>query len=438
MGKSINRLVLPVVAVMVSLGLAVAPAPGWSGKAVAAEDQQQRPKKRTRKVETLSQKAYKKLEKAQEALQAEDYPATLKAVDEILNRPRGYKAYDLAMAHQLKGYVYSSQEKYGLAVKEFEELLRIGGDKIPEGVINSTLYNMSQLYMATENFKKGVETLKRWFKIAINPSPDAHILMAQGYAQMDQYKQAVPWVEKAISLVKAKGKTPRENWYQLLLALRFELKDYPQAAKVLETLLSLYPSRNYWLQLSAIYGELGRELDQLAAMRAAYQQGLLYKNSELVNLAQLFLYHGVPINAAKVMKKGLDSGRIESTKNNWELLANSYINAQEISRSIAPLRKAASLSKDGELYVRLGQAFMEQEKWGKAAQAFSMALKKGKLRRPGTAYLLSGMARYHQKQFKAARAAFKKAASFKKTAKTGKQWLKFLAQEERKHKLRRQ
>jgi len=131
MGKSINRLVLPVVAVMVSLGLAVAPAPGWSGKAVAAEDQQQRPKKRTRKVETLSQKAYKKLEKAQEALQAEDYPATLKAVDEILNRPRGYKAYDLAMAHQLKGYVYSSQEKYGLAVKEFEELLRIGGDKIP-------------------------------------------------------------------------------------------------------------------------------------------------------------------------------------------------------------------------------------------------------------------------------------------------------------------
>jgi len=430
-------------AAAIAIVLAMAPGPfagfgdgtAWAqyGSRSSKNKNDERPKKKTRKVETLSPKVYEKLKKAQEFMETEDYASALEMINDAA-KIRRLKAYDQAMIHQMYGYVYSTQENYKAAIVEFEKLLAVGGEHVPEGVVTSTLYNLAQMYMILEQWQKGVDTLKRWFAVAPDPGPEAYILMAQGYAQMENWKKALPPAERALSLSQERGQTPRESWYQLVMAIYFEMQNYPKVAEILETLVKLYPKKTYWLQLSAVYGELKREMDQLAIMEVAYMQGYLTKSSELVNLAQLFLFHEVPYKAAKVLDKGLKSGLIEPKKDNWELLANAWINAAEVDKAIPNLEKAASMAEDGELYIRLGQAYMEKEEWSKAAKAFKNAIAKGKLKRPGMASLLLGMANFHSNRFAEARKAFREARKDKRTRKTAGQWLNYLVREEQKRK----
>ncbi len=74
-----------------------------------------------------------------------------------------------------------------------------------------------------------------------------------------------------------------------------------------------YPKKDYWVQLSAMYGELKDQQQQLAAMETAYVQDMLTEEKELVNLAYLFLANEVPYKAAKVLDQGIDEGVMLST-----------------------------------------------------------------------------------------------------------------------------
>ncbi|MFQ5535086.1 MAG: tetratricopeptide repeat protein [Sphingomonadales bacterium] len=431
------------VALAATLGLAFALAP-WDGMvtsdfgaAVAQSSRkgsskadERRNKKKTRKVQTLSERVFKKLMEAQELMEIEQYTEALVVLNDA-RKIRRLKAYDRAMIHQLTGYVYSSQENYKDAVVEFEQLVRVGAESAPEGVLASTLYNLGQMYMVLEEWRKGIESLKKWFAITTNPGPEPHMLMAQGYSQTGEFKKAIPFAEKAIALAKEQGKIPKENWYQFLMGMHFELQDYPRIAEVLQILVDLYPKKTYWLQLSGVYSELKQEKKQLGTMEVAYEQGYLDKSTEFVNMAQLFLYHEIPYKAAKVLEKGLRDKSIEPTKDNWELLANAFLNASEFKQAIPYLEKAAALAEDGELYVRLGQAHMENEDWALAVGAFNKAIKKGKLKKEGTAHLLLGMASFHADRWADAKTAFRKARKDKSVKKEAAQWLNHIRGEER-------
>lgn len=406
----------------------------WAQKASRAGKSQ----KKTRKVPTLSERVFKKLMEAQDLMEAEQ----LNEAREVLlsaQKIRRLKPYDQAMIHQMIGFIYSNEENYAAAVKEFEKLLAVGAESVPEGVLVSTLYNMSQMYMVLEEWQMAKDILNRWFEVVPEPGAGPHIFMAQIHAQLEQYKEAVPWAEKAIAMENARGRAAKENWYQLLMSMHFSLKDargqdnpdYPAISKVLEVLVDIYPKKSYWLQLAAVYGEMNQEKAQLGVMEVAYIQGFFDRSNEFISLAQYFLYHEVPYKAAMVLEKGLKDKSIEPDQKNWELLANSLMNAAEFDRAIPYLAQAASMADDGELYIRLGQAHMENEDWKDAVKAFEDGVEKGDLKNTGTAYLLTGMASFNGDDFKTARAAFREARKFDDVAKTARQWLRHLDQEER-------
>jgi tetratricopeptide (TPR) repeat protein len=212
----------------------------------------------------------------------------------------------------------------------------------------------------------------------------------------------------------------------LLLSLRIEREEYAKARPVLEQLTNLYPKKVYWMQLAAVYGELGQENESLAALELAYQQGLLDRDEELRRLAQLYLYHDLPYLGARVMEKGLADGTIAQDSEAYEILANGWMRAREFDRAIEPLTEAASAASDGELYLRLGQAFAEKEDWGAAADALRRAIEKGGLEEPGAANLLLGVALFNQEQLESARPYFARAAQRDKTRKDAELWLKLV------------
>ena len=134
--------------------------------------------------------------------------------------------------------------------------------------------------------------------------------------------------------------------------------------------------KTYYRQLAALYAELKREEDSFAIQQIMYSKDMLEKHSELLRLAQLYLYYEIPYKAAIILEKELQAERIEDEEKNWEQLANAWLSAREWKKAIPPLTKAAEMSEDGRLFLRLGQTYMQEEDWKMLKSTFVMPLKR--------------------------------------------------------------
>jgi Tfp pilus assembly protein PilF len=160
--------------------------------------------------------------------------------------------------------------------------------------------------------------------------------------------------------------------------------------------------------------------------QVAYAQGLLVEDAELRRLARSYLHAELPYRAAVVLEAGLEEGAIEKDKEAYEMLANSWIASREYDRSLGPLRQAAELSEDGNLFVRLGQVYLQREEWSRAAEALDRGVAKGELKNPGNALLLLGISNYNDEQVGTARAFFQRARQHEETRPQAESWLKHL------------
>ena len=114
------------------------------------------------------------------------------------------------------------------------------------------------------------------------------------------------------------------------------------------------------------------------ARRAMHIQGMLVSTRELSSMAQLYLYHDVPIKAADILQTGMDSTVLKKQKktmNCWPGLTCRRVNGIKPS----PLTRAAEMSDEGKFYVQLAQSHIQGEKWGLAENALVEALNKGGL-----------------------------------------------------------
>ena len=155
---------------------------------------------------------------------------------------------------------------------------------------------------------------------------------------------------------------------------------------------------------------------------------MLEKHDELLRIAQLYLFYEVPYKAALILEKELESGRIKDEEKNWEQLANAWLSAREWKKAIPPLKKAAEMSEDGELFLRLGQTFMQEEDWKEAEKYIKYAIKKGDLENPGRAWLLLGITRNKKgiKHENAALFAFKRSTGYEDMEADARRWVKVI------------
>lgn len=395
------------------------------GVANAAEDKEKKPEQKTRRTQALNNKVYEKLQAAQEAVEAKDYKAAFEELNDLKTGSKPLNDYEMANVLNLEAYVYYAQENYTKALTAYKQIIVL--PEAPEGTIIQARYSVAQLYFVTEQFREGVDALLEWFKAVPEAGASAYILLAQGYYQLKEYDLSLKNVETAIGMYKTKGKVPKENWYGLQRFLYYEKDNFRKVVEILNELLTHYPKKQYWMQLSAMQSELKSDSKQLAAMEVAYRQGMLDKEKELVNLAYLLLANEVPYKAAKVLDKGIKDKIVEATSKNLELLGNSWRSAQEIKKAIPEMRAAAAKSKKGELWARLGNIYLDNDEYKKAIKAIESGLKKGGVKRADTAQLVKGMAHFNLKQYKSAKTAFEKAKKDKRTEKYATQWLQHMA-----------
>ena len=383
----------------------------------------------TRRTPALRNNVYEKLAEAQAAAEAKDLATASKILDEMIasGGKKALNSYELANVYNLYAFIYYSREDYGKALQAYENVVK--QPDIPVAMEVNTKFTIAQLYFVQEQWQKGINALLEWFKVTESPNANAYVLLAQGYYQIKDYNKALTNVEKAISMTLAKDKMPKEQWYNLARFLYFEKNDVNKTVDTLETLLKYYPKKQYWVQLSHMYGEQKKESQQLSAMETAYVQGMLDKGTEQVTMAYLYLNGDVPYKAAKVMDKGLKDGSIEGKSKNWEIVGSAWRQAQEVEKSIPAMEQAAAKSDSGELYARLGNVYLDGDQYKKAITAINKGLARGGVKRPDNARLILGMAYFNTKQYEKAREAFQAAGRDERSSKYASQWIQYMDSE---------
>ncbi len=369
------------------------------------------------KAPSVSPFVYKKLSQVEKQIGKKAYSNARQALKQLLKNVDGYER---AVVLRSLSSLYALQENYRLAANTLKQALALNALPL-EQTLQARL-NLAQLYMATEQYALAIKT----FPQTRHLDAETEAMLANAYAQLKQYRNALPHIKRAIQ----QSKKPQQTWYQLNLALYYELDDYRSAARLLKKLMQLYPDNDtYWAQYASVLQQLKHYKKAASVQYLRYLSGHLRSEKEQLNLINLISYIGDPYKAGRLLQQGFKNGSIRQTAKNWETLANIWQMAKESDLAITALNKASALSPKGKLYLQLAQIYVEQENWPKAIVAAQKALQKGRLRHPGQAYVLLGISQYEAGHRQAALKAFQRAEKYRKQQKTARQWVNYLRSE---------
>jgi tetratricopeptide (TPR) repeat protein len=335
-------------------------------------------------------------------------------------RPKRLNPYERALVYRMLAHIAYGANQPEEAIGYFVQFL--DEEMLPIRDEARVRFNIAQLYASLQQWQKTIDWLNRWLLYVEDPDPLGFYLMGIAHYQLEDFDAAIVKTKRAIEIRPA----PRESWIRLLAALYAQKEDYANAAPVLEELVLRFPKKEYWVQLSLIYGAHEDYRRSLSVQQVAYAQGYLTEDKELRRLARSYLYHELPHPAAQVLEKGLEDGAIAPDTEAVERQAHHRIAARAYERSLDPLRSAAKLSEDGNLYVRLGQVHMQREAWDEASVLLEKAVEKGGLKDPGNAELLLGIAYYNRAQLARARSSFLRARQHDSTRSAANRWITHL------------
>lgn len=393
----------------------------------AMAQEEQKPKRKTKKVESIRQKHIKSFEKITEAFDAENLTEANRLLDK-LSKEEDLNGIERAYIANYRGNIAFSNDNLSGALREFQKIVALK-DSVSEGFYNQIIYVIAQVYFSQEKYSEALDYAQRWFRLQEDPPADAYMLIGQAQYMLKRYDDALPNVQQGIQKYIDLGSTPKEGWLNLLSSIYRQKNDFQKMLPVLKQLVQHYPKKTYLTTMAGVYNELDDQGRMTAMYQAMYDQGLLDQESEIVTLASLQLSQNNPYKASQVMKKALDSGVAKKNLKNYRIYSQALYLAKEYEEALAPLSQAARLSEDGKLYNQLGQSYVALNRWTDAEQALNNALKKGKLQNTGQTLVSLGLVRFEQQKFESAKAAFKRAKGFEKSAAAAANWIKYVDSE---------
>ena len=413
-----------------------------------------------KKARALQAGTAKKMAKVYEALEVvddkgepdPDMETVLSILNELRRDMANLKSYDRSVMWNAWAFVYFSDGKYDQAMDAYYNL--INEPEVTIGLRVGALLSLAQLHLVQENYKEGIELILQWMNEVEKVTAQSYSLLGQAYYQTGDFRKSLSSMETAVTMAEEEGYKPRENWYVIMAASIGELKkeigekeSLLRQIDIYEILVNLYPKKQYFIQLGGSYGQLGRERDYMITLKAAHQKDFLNKESEYLALTQLLLLNQNPYWAAQVFVSGqkkmitiVDEKTeeekvvpvIKDTEKNLKLLADAWRMAQEIDKAIPVLEKAANMSKDGESFVLLGNLYLSEDRVEKAVEAINKGLEKGKVKKLSQVYLTLGQAYFELEKFEEAKKNFRIAArdKDKKIKQQANNWIKYTENEE--------
>lgn len=363
----------------------------------------------------LSEKLYQPLQEIQKLMDENKYPEARTKLAELLTRD--LSNYEKAVLNQTLGYIYNAMEQYSEALDAFVTSLEFGA--LPNDVTLNLTYIIAQLYAQQGNLKQSRDYLETWLNKTPRPGIDAHIFAATVYYQMEEYADMVPHLKQALRI----SEDPENYWYEMLFVAYYELEQYENASNTLVNMIKRFPEKSdYLLYLANTYLQADNNRKAIAVYELADKKNLLTE-LEIKQLVNLYLVEDIPHKAALFLEEKLGKNIIPRSRENLELLANSWIRSNEDDKALQVLNDIAQMSGDPDVYLRIGQIYFKQHRWEKAQAALEEANNIDDNNKNARANLLLGIAAYHNDQVAISNKALNKASTNESTKQQAEWWL---------------
>ena len=377
----------------------------------------------------IDARTFEQLSKAQTLAEEGQHDEAIAVLDGLKDNPR-LNSYARSQLWNFYAYIHASRNQYAKAIDAYQKVL--AEEDASDGLKLTAKYTTAQLYFQLEKYDECIRFMEDWLITVDDPTPTAHIMLAQAYYQKSDFDRALRNVDRAILLADKAGAKIDESWLRLKAAMYYGKKDYKNTAAVYEQMISLYPKLSYMRQLAGMYSELGEDSRRLAIYDAVYEHGGLSSENEVLNLAYMWLGQQVPYKAGRIIEAGMANGQIKENPKNIETLANAWAQANEANKAVPALRRAAELSGDGVMYARLAGVHFNAGDYDEAAAAAAKADQLGNLKSRSGNLMLMGMAYFNAAEYEPALQAFRRAKQDKTTYATAAKWESYtLAEVER-------
>lgn len=372
-----------------------------------------------RPAPTVSQKTGETMNKAIEFMNKDDYASARALLAGI--KLEDLSPYERGRVEQIWSGIEYSEGNYAAARQHLQQAINSGG--LSEHEVSQTKFQIAQIYIAEEKWAQGVAALKEWFRVTPEPNSAAYYLLAVAYYQMEDLNAALAPAKKAVEL----SDDPQASWIELLLALYLTRENYDAALPLVERLVVMEPKKkDHWMRLASLYQQREEYAKALAAIQIAYNAGYFDQPSEYERLSGMLRFNDIPYRAARVLQQALKEEKVKAESDTYEKLADAWVQARDFDEAIPPLTRAAELSKNGDLFMRLGQVQIQRKQWSEAIDALKEALKKGDLKDTGQTNLLMGIALFNLNRYDDALEYFRRASRSEKQGEMASDYIKLI------------
>ncbi|HET7126006.1 MAG TPA: tetratricopeptide repeat protein [Lysobacter sp.] len=321
-------------------------------------------------VQSVSAKLKPSVMKLYKAYEKKDVASVVQLADEIIANPEG-NAYDHAFAARLAGvsllnddnekakaYLQKAIDFNGLSNNEHYESMRL----------------IAQIELGDQDYAAGLASLDRYMQETKSQNGDDLAIKGNALYRLKRYPEAIASLKAAVDA----GPEPKADWLKMLMAAYFDSNQPQEAARVAEGLIAKHPDdKSLQLNLAASYMQAGQDDKAVALLEKLRASGGLTTEADYRNLYAMYINNNKNKQGIAVIQEGLNKGVLHEDFQTMNALAEAYYFSGETQPAIDAYRKAAPLAPDGETYLNLARALLNEGRAAEAKQAAKQALDKG-------------------------------------------------------------
>jgi tetratricopeptide (TPR) repeat protein len=251
-------------------------------------------------------------------------------------------------------------------------------------------------YSQQKNWPKTSEWANK-AKAAGGNSASLNQLIAFVQSQSGDFSTVMRDSQAAVSAAEKDGRRPGEDDLLRLADAARRMNNNAVYTSTLEKLVLYYPKKDYWsAHLASIQRKPGFS-DRLGldVQRLKLANGLMTKADEYMELAQLALQAGLPVEAKGIVDKGYAAnvlGTGDQAPRHQRLKDLVLKSEAESAAGLAKNVEEASALKEGNELVKVGTVYASMGQPDKAVELIEKGIAKGGLKRPDEAKLRLALA----------------------------------------------
>lgn len=342
------------------------------------------------KSETVRPEVGKPLQAAQDLLKQKKYGEALSKIREVDAVPNK-TPYETYVLESMRLSAANGAGDSDTAAKAFEAVVASG--KLSEADQLNIMGALINGFFRAKDYSKAMNWGQRYLRSGGTSSQVKTLVVYSQYLSGD-YSGAAKALTAEIDANEKNGQTPAKEQLEILANCYLKLGDNNGYIRVLERLVTHYPSKDYWADLLSRIQKKpgGSDRVSLDVFRLKHATGNLRDAADYMEMSQLALQAGYPAEAKKVIDEGFAKGLLGSGADADRQKKLRDFATKQAADDQKALAKGEGAAKSGDALVNLGYAYVTNGDFQKGIDLMEKGIAQGNLKRPEDAKLHLGLA----------------------------------------------